>query len=124
MGTFELKKIDAGSWTIAFSCTSREDRPQVQVWAQSDAGGEGTLQWVGIRSHSSDGSFITDGGSPLDTQMRGVDSRWAPVGGWAAEGLDIQYRSGDRASTVSFHMMADDRAGAKSCTVAGTAIPS
>ena len=53
--------------------------------------------------------------------MRSLDSRWAPVGGWAAVNLDIQYRSGERAATVSFYMVADDR-GAGTCTVAGTAV--
>jgi hypothetical protein len=121
-GDFKVHEVDAGSWTIGFSCNNREDRPQVQVWARSDPDGVGKLDWIGIRSHSSEQSFITDSSSPLDTQLRGIDSRWAPVGGWAAVGLEMQYRSGDRAGTASFNMRADDVAG--TCTVAGTAIPS
>jgi hypothetical protein len=125
MGEFQLHEFDAGTWTVGFNCTNREDRPQVQVWARSDAGGEGQLQWAGIRSHSSDPSFITNSGSPLDTQLRSLDSRWAPDNGFAAVDLTMHYRSGAKAGTVSFHMMADDRgAGPSTCTVAGTAIPS
>jgi hypothetical protein len=124
MGEFELHEFDAGSWTVGFNCTNREDRPQVQVWGRSDAGGEGRLQWAGIRSHSSEGSFITSSGSPLDTQLRSLDSRWAPDNGFAAVDLTIQYSSGEKAGTASLHMMADDRGGQSTCTVAGTVIPS
>jgi hypothetical protein len=124
MGEFELHEVDAGSWTVGFNCTNREGRPQVQVWGRSDAGGEGQLQWAGIRSHSSDGSFITNGDSPLDTQLRSLDSRWAPDNGFAAVDLTIQYSSGEKAGTASLHMMADDRGGQSTCTVAGTVIRS
>jgi hypothetical protein len=125
-GDFQLQYIDVGAWTIAFTCTAREGRPQVQLWGYTDEGAAGTLQWVGIRTHSAEGSFITSGGTDIDTALRGLDSRWAPAGGWAGVGLDLQYRSisGSEAGTVSLHMMADDRGtGAGKCTVAGTGIP-
>jgi len=124
METFELRTIDVGSWTVGFSCTPREGRPQVQLWAQTDAGAEGQLQWTGIRDDSLGGTFVTAGGNVVNTQNRGIESRWAPAGGYASVGLDLQYRSGQKAGTVSVHIMADDRPGAQNCTVAGTAIPS
>jgi hypothetical protein len=124
MGDFQLHSIDVGSWTIAFSCTIREDRPQVQLWAVTDEGAEGRLEWTGIRDDSLGGTFETASGSVVNTQNRGIESRWAPDGGYSNVGLDLQYRSGQRAGTVSVHMMADDRQGAQNCTVAGTAIPS
>ena len=124
METFELRTIDVGSWTVGFSCTPREGRPQVQLWAQTDAGAEGQLQWTGIRDDSLGGTFVTAAGNLVNTQNRGIESRWAPAGGYASVGLDLQYRSGQKAGTVSVHIMADDRPGAQNCTVAGTAIPS
>lgn len=120
IGEFQLREFDAGGATVAFNCTNREDRPQVQIWARTDDDAAGRLDWVGIRSHSSDQSFITNSGTPVDTAVRSLDSRWAPAGGWAAVGLDVQYRSGSRAATVSVHMAADDRN--DKCTIAGTAV--
>ena len=120
IGEFQLHEFDAGTLTVGFICTNREDRPQVQVWARTDAGAAGRLDWVGIRSHSIEQSFVTTSGSPVDTALRSLDSRWAPAGGWAAVGLDIQYRSGARAATVSVHLTADDRN--DTCSVAGTTV--
>jgi hypothetical protein len=126
-GTFQIREIDAGSWTVGFSCTDREGRPQVQLWGKTDAGAEGRLQWVGIRDDSLGGNFVTASGGgevEVNTDQRGLESRWAPDGGYANVGLEIQYRSGQRAGTVSLQMMADDRGATPGCTVAGTAIPS
>jgi len=120
MGEFQLHEVDAGGLTVGFNCTNREDRPQVQIWARTDQGAAGRLDWVGIRSHSSDPSFVTNSGTAVDTAVRSLDSRWAPSGGWAAVGLDIQYRSGSQAATVSVHMIADDRN--DSCSIAGTVV--
>jgi hypothetical protein len=121
---FDLRSIDVGSWTIGFTCTSREGRPQVQMWARTDEGAEGRLEFYGIRDDSLGGTFDTASGTVVNTDNRGVESRWAPAGGYASVGLDLQYRAGEKAGTVSVHMMADDRDGAHNCTVAGTAIPS
>jgi hypothetical protein len=120
-GPLHIEYFDAGALTIGVSCNDREGRPQVQIWGKTDAGGEGTVQWVGIRTHSSDQSFITNGGVELGSDLAGLDSRWAPAGGWAGVGLDIQYRSGSKTATVSLHMTADDR-GTGKCAAAGTAI--
>ncbi|HKP21231.1 MAG TPA: hypothetical protein VJT68_06920 [Thermoleophilaceae bacterium] len=124
MGDFQMHQVDVGTWTIGFTCTPREDRPQVQIWAQTDAGAEGRLEFAGIRDDSMGGTFVTASGTVVDTQNRGVESRWAPDGGYANVELDLQYRSGQTAGTVSVHVMADDRNNAAKCTVAGTAIPS
>lgn len=121
---YELHTVDVGSWTVGVSCTNREGRPQVQLWAQTDAAAEGRLEWVGIRDDSLGGTFETAGGSVVNTDNRGIEARWAPDGGYASVGLDLQYRSGQRAGTVSLHLMADDRGAEPKCTVAGTAIPS
>jgi hypothetical protein len=121
---FDMRSIDVGSWTIGFTCTSREGRPQVQMWARTDEGAEGRLEFYGIRDDSMGGTFDTASGTVVNSDNRGVESRWAPAGGYASVGLDLQYRAGEKAGTVSVHMMADDRDGAHNCTVAGTAIPS
>jgi hypothetical protein len=120
-GPLHIEYFDVGALTIAMSCSDREGRPQVQIWGKTDAGAEGTLQWVGLRTHSAESSFVTNGGVDIGTDLAGLDSRWAPAGGWAGAGLDIQYRSGSRTATVSLHMTADDR-GTGTCTAAGTAI--
>jgi hypothetical protein len=118
---FELDSVKAGPLTIGAVCTSREDEPQVQIFGVTDEGGEGTLHWVGIRTHSVDGSFVTNGDSLVNTEIRGLESRWAPDGGWAGVGLEMQYRSGSDAGSVSLHMVADDRPGdTGKCTIAGT----
>jgi hypothetical protein len=121
-GQFELEEIEVGPLTVAFNCTNREamGRPQVQFWTKTDPGGDGFLQFQGIRSHSTDQSFITNGMTEVNTSARTVEGRWAPAGGWAAVGLDVHYRSGARAATVSFSMIADDRD--DTCSVAGTAV--
>ena len=124
-GDYNVSYVDVGVWTIGFSCNAREGRPQVQLWGHTDAGAVGTLRWIGIRTSSADGSFITSSGTDIDTALRGLESRWAPAGGWADVGLDLQFRtnSGSKTGTVSLHMTADDRGtGAGSCTVAGTGI--
>ena len=124
-GASEFVPVDVGPWTLTVQCSDREDRPQVQIFGETDDGTEGTLAWSGIRSHSAEGDFITSGRSPMNGDMRGLDSRWAPAGGWASETLDLHYRSGSEAGTVSLDMMADDRGGDPGeCTVAGTAIHS
>jgi Collagen triple helix repeat (20 copies) len=122
MQTFQIHEFEADGLTVGFSCTNREEtgRPMVQIWARTDEGAAGRLEWNGIRSHSSEQSFITNTGSPVDTALRSLDNRWAPAGGWAAVGLDIQYRSGSNAATVSVSMKADDRD--DRCSVAGTAV--
>jgi hypothetical protein len=120
-GDFNGRTFDVGPLNVMVNCTSREGRPQVQAFGSTDAGAVGTIQWVGIRTHSAEQSFITNAGTDIDTNMRGLDSRWAPAGGWAGVGLDFQYRSGAKAATVSLHMMADDR-GSGGCTVAGTGV--
>jgi hypothetical protein len=122
MGTFQLHEVHAGGLTVAFSCTNREEsgRPMVAIWAKTDEGAAGRLDWVGIRSHSSEQSFITNSGTAVDTNVRALDNRWAPAGGWAAVGLEMQYRSGAKAATVSVHMIADDRN--DTCSVSGTIV--
>jgi hypothetical protein len=124
MGDFQMHQVDVGTWKIGFTCTPLEDRPQVQIWAETDAGAEGRLEFAGIRDDSMGGTFLMASGPVVDTQNRGVESRWAPDGGYANVQLDLQYRSGQKAGTVSVHVMADDRNNAARCTVAGTAIPS
>ena len=122
-GDFQAHPIDIGPLTIAANCSAREGRPQVQIFGYTTGPeANGTLQWTGIRSNSTEGEFVTAGGTDVDPGFRGLDSRWAPAGGWAGEGLDIQYRSGSKAATVSLHMMADDRGSTGKCTVAGTAV--
>jgi hypothetical protein len=124
MGEYQLHQIDVGTWNVGFTCTTREDRPQVQIWAQTDEGAEGRLEFAGVRDDSMGGTFLTASGTVVNTDNRGVEARWAPDGGYANTQLDIQYRSGQKAGTVSVHIMADDRGTDPKCTVAGTAIPS
>ena len=121
-GTFTVDYFDVGSWKIGISCSTREGRPQVQLLGHTDADAAGTLQWTGIRTHSVEGEFITVGGTDIDADVRGIDSRWAPAGGSAGVSLDIQYRSGANAGTVSLYMVADDRGASGRCMLAGTAI--
>jgi hypothetical protein len=95
----------------------------VQLFAKTDPGGEGYLQWTGIRTHSVDQAFITHSETVVDPALRGFEGRRAPVGGWSGVGLDIHYRSGSRTATVSLHMLADDRGtGPGKCKLAGTGI--
>ena len=96
----------------------------MQVWARTDAGAEGGLEFAGIRDDSIGGTFETASGTVVNTDNRGIEARWAPDGGYANVALDLYYRSGQKAGTVSVHVMADDRGNAATCTVAGTAIPS
>jgi hypothetical protein len=124
MGDFQMHSFDVGTWTIGFSCTPREGRPQVQIWAKTDTGAEGRLEFAGIRDDSTGGTFETASGTVVNTDNRGIESRWAPDGGYANVALDLYYRSGQKAGTASVHAMADDRGGESKCTVAGTAIPS
>jgi hypothetical protein len=77
-------------------CSDREGRPQVQIFGETDGGAEGTLAWAGIRSHSADGDFITSGRGVMNGDLRGLDSRWAPAGGWAGESLDLHYARAPR----------------------------
>ena len=122
-GASEFVSVDVGPWTLTVQCPNRDGQPQVQIFGKTDGGAEGKLAWAGIRSHSAEGDFITSGRSIMNGDLRGLDSRWAPDGGWAGESLDLHYRSGAQAGTVSLHMLADD-GGAGQCTVAGTAIHS
>jgi hypothetical protein len=129
-GPLVFEHFDVGPLTVSVSCNEREGmgRPQVQLWAKTDEGAEGTLHLTGIRSHSSDPQFTTGGDSGVDSGMRTLEARWAPADGWASTSLDLHYRSGSKTATVSLHMVADDGgdvpgAGPDTCTAAGTGIP-
>jgi len=80
-GDFQVQYVDLGSWTVGFTCTAR-GAPQVQLWGYTDEGAAGTLQWVGIRTHSAEGSFITNSGTQWPASANRSDK--SRVRGYAA----------------------------------------